>query len=86
MKTISKVVALVILSFFVLMLGGCFARTNDGYVVVNDYRQTNYSTSQCYDGTKTFSQIIVCLQEVDQKEKVQNNTTNEMLDKSTKTD
>jgi len=83
MKTLGRIVVVLILLFFILMLTGCFG-SKDSYVVVNDYRQTNYPTSQCYDGTKTFSQIIVCLQEVDQKEKAQNNTTNEMLDKTIK--
>ena len=69
-----------------LCLSGCWWCKSDSYVVVNDYRQTNYPTSQCYDGTKTFSQIIVCLQEVNQKEKAQNNATNEMLDKVAKVD
>ena len=55
-----------------LCLSGCWWCKGDNYVVVNDYRQTNYPNSQCYDGTKTFSQIIVCLQEVDAKEKAQN--------------
>ena len=69
-----------------LCLSGCWWCKSDSYVVVNDYRQTNYPTSQCYDGTKTFSQIIVFMQEVDTKEKAQNNTTNEMLDKVAKID
>lgn len=69
-----------------LCLSGCWWCKSDSYVIVNDYRQTNYPTSQCYDGTKTFSQIIVCMQEVDTKEKAQNNTTNEMLDKVAKID
>ena len=69
-----------------LCFAGCSWCKGDNYVVVNDYRQTNYPNSQCYDGTKTFSQIIVCLQEVDAKEKAQNNTTNDMLDKVAKVD
>jgi hypothetical protein len=64
----------------ILILFGCKSASNP-CVTVNNYRQTNYSTQSCYDGTKTFSQIIVCLQEVDAKEKNQNNITNEMLDK-----
>lgn len=81
MKILGKIIIALFLLFFVLMLSGCWWSKNDNYIVVNDYRQTNYPNSQCYDGTKTFSQIIVCLQEVDAKEKAQNNTTNEMLDK-----
>lgn len=73
-----KLVALL----FVGLLFGCLGNNKDGTVVINDYRQTNFPTSQCYDGTKTFSQIIICLQETDNKEKAQNNTTNEMLDKN----
>ena len=74
------------LLLLMLCLSGCWWCKSDSYVVVNDYRQTNYPNSQCYDGTKTFSQIIVCMQEVDAKEKAQNNTTNEMLDKVIKVD
>lgn len=69
------------LLLLIFCLAGCWWAKSDNYVVVNEYRQTNYPNSQCYDGTKTFSQIIVCLQEVDAKEKAQNNTTNEMIDK-----
>lgn len=49
-------------------------------VYVNNYRQANYSSLHCFDGSKTFSQIIVCQKEVNIKEKTQNDITNKMID------
>jgi len=62
----------------VLCTACTFKHNNNLYV--NKFYQNNYSTEKCYDGTKTFSQIIVCLQEVDKKEKSQNEITNKMID------
>lgn len=69
----------IIIGFFL-----CFAfvgcAKDPSVVTVNNYRQTNYTTLHCFDGSKTFSQIIICQKEVDKKEKMQNNVTNSMLD------
>jgi len=70
---------LILVSLFSILMFGCAWKTNNN-VYVNQFYQTNYSSEKCYDGTKTFSQIIVCLQEVDKKEKAQNEATNKMLD------
>lgn len=69
---------LLIAVIFCLLCVGCSKEVSD--ISVNNYRQTNYSTLHCFDGSKTFSQIIICQKEVDKKEKMQNNVTNSMLD------
>ena len=62
-----------------ILLSGCGLGGN--YTTQsNQYYQNNYDTNVCYDGTKTFSQIIVCLQTANNKEQAQNDLTNQMLD------
>jgi hypothetical protein len=65
--------------FLIIFLTGCSSKSTDN-LHINNFYQTNYSVEKCYDGTKTFSQIIICLQEIDKKEKTQNLITNNMLD------
>jgi hypothetical protein len=69
-----------IFSILVTILCTSCAFRHNSNVYTNQFYQNNYSTEKCYDGTKTFSQIIVCLQEVDKKEKSQNEITNKMID------
>ena len=69
-----------ILCFLIAVLCGSCAFKHNNNVYINKFYQNNYSAEKCYDGTKTFSQIIVCLQEVDKKEKAQNEITNKMID------
>lgn len=65
--------------FLMIFLTGCSSKSTDN-LHINNFYQTNYPVEKCYDGTKTFSQIIICLQEIDKKEKTQNLITNNMLD------
>lgn len=81
MLGIMKNLLLVYIALMVtLMLVGCNLRQNT-IVQTNNFRQTNYYTDECYVGHKTFSEIILCLENKSKSEIVQNNATNEMLDK-----
>ena len=62
------------------LLSTC-AKTEPAPVInTNQFIQTNYDF-HCLDGTKTFTQIILCYQEQDDAEKVQNNITNKLINK-----
>jgi len=60
------------------LLSGCTTKQTN-VISTNNFRQKNYDM-QCLDGTKTFSQIIVCLQATIDKEHAQNNITNDLID------
>ena len=79
-KIISKLILLLLWFIFLLApIIGCTAQTT--YVIsTNKFIQTNYDYG-CLDGDKTFTQIIICYQKQDAAEKVQNNITNELLNK-----
>lgn len=78
MKDICKIVGL--LTFFLLSFGILLGCTSEKTIVVstNQLIQTNYNY-QCLDGTKTFTQIILCYQAQDKAEKAQNKITNDLL-------
>lgn len=78
MKILCRILGLWI--FFLFMFGMLFGCTSTEQVNVstNNLVQTDYDY-QCLDGTKTFTQIIVCYQAQDKAEKVQNKITNELL-------
>lgn len=62
------------------LLSAC-AKTEPAPVInTNQFIQTNYDFN-CLDGTKTFTQIILCYQEQDDAEKAQNNITNKLINK-----
>ena len=62
------------------LLSAC-AKTESAPVInINQFIQTNYDF-HCLDGTKTFTQIILCYQEQDDAEKAQNNITNKLINK-----
>lgn len=79
-KTMCKIIAILLWLFFLMVpVVGCTAQTT--YVIsTNKFIQTNYDYG-CLDGDKTFTQIIICYQKQDAAEKVQNNITNELLNK-----
>ena len=79
---LKKLILILIIAFFILMLTGCswFGGSNTT-VNVNQYYQTDYNYF-CFDGDKTWSQIVVCLDAENKAEKAQNKVTNDMLDKA----
>lgn len=78
MNRFVAILLLVALYVFVFLhLGGCTTHTTN-VVSTNKLVQTDYDYN-CFDGTKTFSQIIVCQQEQDEAEKTQNKVTNDLL-------
>lgn len=81
MKTICKIIFfLVFFLFLFAFLPGCKSNT---VITTNEFLQTNYDY-QCLDGTKTFTEIIICYQTQDQAEKMQNNITNELIERNIK--
>lgn len=78
MRKLCEIVSLLVFFLFTFgMLIGC--TTNKTVVVsTNKFIQTDYEYN-CLDGTKTFSQIIVCYQAQDIAEKKQNEVTNTMI-------
>lgn len=67
-----------ILSFTCLVLSGCFS---DTIIHTNRLYQTDYNYF-CFDGDKTWSQIVICLDAENKAEKAQNKVTNDLLDKA----
>lgn len=79
-KTMCKIIAILLWLFFLMVpVVGCTAQTTQ-VISTNKFIQTNYDYD-CLDGNKTFTQIIICYQKQDAAEKVQNNITNELLNK-----
>jgi len=74
--------ALLMLGTILFFLSGCTVQRNTT-VSTNNFRQTDYNM-HCIDETKSFSQIIVCLQAQDAKEKQQNKITNDLIEESQK--
>ena len=72
-----KILLFAIFVFFGLMLIGC-TQSNTTVVNTNQLYQTDYEYF-CFDGNKTWSQIVVCLKAQDDAEKAQNKITNELL-------
>lgn len=76
---------LAMLALYLLIFGtalGCSSLRHD-QVIMNDFHQTDYDYN-CLDGTKTFSQTIVCMMAQDDAEKAQNKVTNDLLEKKIK--
>lgn len=73
-----KILLFAILVFFGLILVGC-TQSNTTVINTNQFYQTDYEYF-CFDGDKTWSQIVVCLKAQDDAEKAQNKVTNELLD------
>lgn len=63
---------------FSLFLSSCSLFTKPTVISNNMYYQTDYNYF-CFDGDKTWSQIVVCLKAQDDAEKAQNKITNELL-------
>ena len=73
-----RIIMFAILVFFGFMLFGCSTQNNT-IINTNQFYQTDYDYF-CFDGNKTWSQIVVCLKAQDDAEKAQNQVTNELLD------
>lgn len=80
MKKICKYVGLFcyILIILGILLGCSFNKPT--IINTNQYIQTDYDF-QCLIGDKTFTEIIICYQEQDSAEKMQNKLTNELINK-----
>ena len=80
-KWLKRIILVLILGLFCLMLVSCswFGTTNT--INVNQYYQTDYNYF-CFDGNKTWSQIVVCLDAESKAEKAQNKVTNDLLDQN----
>lgn len=76
---IKKIILWLILIFFCLMLFGCSWFNSSKPVQTNQYYQTDYDYF-CFDETKTWSQIVVCLTAEGKAERTQNKITNDLLD------
>lgn len=72
-----KIMIAVILAFFGIMLFGC-TKTTPTVLDYNSFYQTDYEYF-CFDGNKTWSQIVVCLDAENKAEKTQNKITNDLL-------
>ena len=79
MKEICSFIGLTVLFLFLfgMMLSGC-TTTESNTISTNNLIQTDYDYN-CLDGTKTFTQIILCYQTQDKAEKSQNKITNELI-------
>lgn len=66
----------VMLFFFCMFLGSC--TTTNSTIQTNQYYQTDYQYF-CFDGDKTWSQIVICLDAESKAEKAQNKITNDLL-------
>lgn len=78
MKYFFRVIFLYALFVFeILILVSC-AHTEVRPIYTNKYIQKNYDYN-CLDGTKTFTQIIICYQAQDNAEKAQNKVTNDLI-------
>ena len=66
---------------FSLFLSSCSLFTKPTVISNNMYYQTDYNYF-CFNGDKTWSQIVVCLKAQDDAEKAQNKVTNELLDQN----
>ena len=62
----------------ILILSSCSVYKNN-VIQTNQFVQTNYDFN-CLDDNKTLSEIILCYQEQDKAEKLQNNITNKLLE------
>lgn len=79
---LKKLMLFVIFLFFALILVGCsWFGTTTTTLATNQYYQTDYNYF-CFDGDKTWSQIVICLDAESKAEKAQNKVTNELLDQN----
>ena len=62
----------------ILILSSCSVYKNN-VIQTNQFVQTNYDFN-CLGDNKTLSEIILCYQEQDKAEKLQNNITNKLLE------
>lgn len=79
-KTMYKTIVIFLWLFFLIIpIVGCTTQTSH-VISTNKFVQTNYDYD-CLDSNKTFTQIIICYQKQDAAEKVQNDITNELINK-----
>ena len=79
---LKRIMLLVIALFFCLTLVGCSWFSNSNTIINTHYfYQTDYNYF-CFDGDKTWSQIVICLDAENKAEKAQNKVTNDLLDKA----
>lgn len=79
MKELCKIIGLFVFYLFAFsFLPSCASDKETIVVSNNQFIQTNYDYN-CLDGTKTFTQIILCYQAQDSSEKAQNNLTNSLI-------
>lgn len=65
---------------FILILSGCHSDNISNKLTCNNsaYYQNDYEY-HCFEGNKTFSEIIVCLKTQNNAERIQNMVTNELI-------
>lgn len=85
MKYFFRVIFLYTVFLFEIMILMSCTHEDIRPVFTNKYVQKDYDY-HCLDGTKTFTQIIICYQAQDEAEKVQNKVTNELILKDIKDD
>jgi len=79
MKNLLTFIWIVILAIvFTFILSGCTETHQTTVINTNQFIQEDYDY-MCLDGTKTFTQIIVCYQTQDKAEKAQNHITNKLI-------
>ena len=79
---LKRIMLLTIALFFCLMLVGCSWFSNSNTTInTHHFYQTDYNYF-CFDGDKTWSQIVICLDTENKAEKAQNKVTNDLLDKA----
>ena len=79
---LKRIMLLAIGLFFCLMLVGCSWFSNSNTIInTHHFYQTDYNYF-CFDGDKTWSQIVICLDAENKAEKAQNKVTNDLLDKA----
>ena len=79
---LKRIMLLTIGLFFCLMLVGCSWFSNSNTTINTHYfYQADYNYF-CFDGDKTWSQIVICLDAENKAEKAQNKVTNDLLDKA----
>lgn len=85
MKYFFRVIFLYVLFVFEMLILTSCANTEIKPIYINKYVQKDYDYN-CLDGTKTFTQIIICYQTQDNAEKAQNKVTNDLILKDQKDD
>lgn len=73
------VIICLLTAFACSFLTGCSWFNKSTTINTNQFYQTDYNYF-CFEGDKTWSQIVVCLDAQSKAERTQNKITNDMLD------